>query len=100
MEMTVSLKMGIVAGRHLIIGTGETRLRQLENMILNYSINTTETGLFTIYDVSGRLVKQQEFMPDNHSLIINEGELNAGAYYYKVTVGDTKVKGDKLIIIK
>lgn len=39
-------------------------------------------------------------MSDNHSLIINAGELNAGAYYYKVTVGETKVKTDKLIILK
>lgn len=62
--------------------------------------NALTGRLFAIYDVSGRLVKQQAFMSDNHSLIINAGELNAGAYYYKVTVGETKVKTDKLIILK
>ncbi len=69
-------------------------------MILVYSINESETGLFTIYDVSGRLVKQQTFISENKTITINANALNAGAYYYEIKVGDYKVKSDKLVIIK
>ena len=70
------------------------------NMTLEYSIDGKESGLFTIYDVSGRLVKQQSLNPENNLAIITAEELSAGAYYYTVTIADRKVKSDKLIIIK
>ncbi len=70
------------------------------NMTLEYLIEGKESGLITIYDVSGRLVKQQTLNPENQIAIITAEELSAGAYYYIITIAESKVKSDKLIIIK
>ena len=70
------------------------------NMTLEYLIEGKESGLITIYDVSGRLVKQQTLNPENNLVIIIAQELSAGAYYYTITIADSKIKSDKLIIIK
>ena len=68
------------------------------NMTLEYNLNGT--GLFTIYDVSGRLIKQQLLTSENTTATINAAELDAGVYLYEIKVNDKKVKIDKLIIIK
>ena len=70
------------------------------SMTLEYKLTSTETATFIIYDVSGRLVKQQTLSSENKTAIINAFELDAGAYYYDIKVGESKVKSDKLIIIK
>ena len=70
------------------------------NMILEYSIEGNKTSLFSIYDMTGRLVKQQSLSSENKTTVINAVELSGGAYYFVIKVGDEKVKADKLIIVK
>ncbi len=70
------------------------------NMVLEYKIGENETGLITIYDITGRMVKQEKLNAENKTLLIHANELNAGTYYYEIKVGDKKVKLDKLVIIK
>ncbi len=70
------------------------------NMVLQYQLDGTETGLITIYDITGRMVKQEKLNAENKTLLIHANELNAGTYYYEIKVGDKKLKLDKLVIIK
>ncbi len=70
------------------------------NFTLEYDIEDTSVGVFYLYDLSGRLVKYQVLNSQNKIETINATELNAGAYYYLIKIGDNKVKTDKLIIVK
>ena len=70
------------------------------NMTLEYSIEGNKTGLFSIYDMTGRLVKQQTLVAENKTTLVNAVELSGGAYYYVIKVENEKVKSDKLIIVK
>jgi hypothetical protein len=70
------------------------------NMILEYEIDATSTTVLSIYDVSGRIVKQQTLNAQNKKETITANQLDAGAYYYEIKINDNKVKADKLIIIK
>ena len=58
------------------------------------------TGIISIYDVTGKLIKSSHFNSSNTSLSIDASTLDAGAYYYNVEVENRIEKTDKLIIIK
>lgn len=70
------------------------------NMTLDYKLSENETGVISIYDVTGKLLKSNSFNSNNNSLSIDASRLDAGAYYYDVKVGDRRAKADKLIIVK
>ncbi|MEI6489131.1 MAG: T9SS type A sorting domain-containing protein [Bacteroidota bacterium] len=70
------------------------------NMVLEYQIQTNDSGVLSIYDVSGRLVNQKTLNSANNKVNIDATSLNAGAYYYNILVNGNKVKADKLIILK
>jgi len=69
-------------------------------MILDYEINGKEAALFSILDITGRLVKQVTLNPENKIMTIDAAELNAGAYFYSIKVGTENGKTGKLIIVK
>lgn len=70
------------------------------SMMLEYNIVTKDPAVFEIYDVSGRLVKQQNLNLQNTYTIIDANELNNGLYYYIIKSGDKKEKAEKLVIVK
>ncbi len=70
------------------------------NMTLEYFLENSETAIFSIYSVDGRLITQQTLNAQNTSLVIDETVLDAGVYYYVIKEGDKNTKEDKLIIIK
>jgi len=70
------------------------------SMTLEYSIGNSDVGVFSIYDISGRLVKQVTLNYSENKTVIDATELNAGAYYYTIKVNDGKVKAGKLIIVR
>jgi hypothetical protein len=61
-----------------------------------------ETGkvILNIYDVTGKKIAEHLVNSKNKSLAINENNLDAGVYYYQITVNDKTIKADKLVIIK
>ena len=69
-------------------------------MTIEYKIEASENAVFSIYDMSGRLVKQQILNAQNSTAFIDAAMLNAGVYYYIIKEGNTNAKTEKLIIIK
>ena len=70
------------------------------NFILDYHIANADSGLLSIYDVTGKLILSYPFNSSGTSIKIENAQLNAGAYFYQVKVNDRKVKMGKLIIVK
>lgn len=69
-------------------------------MKLDYKIDESQTGILTIYDITGKLVSNHTFNNNNTTMLIDESNIDAGAYFYIIKVNDKKVKSDKLIIVK
>ncbi len=69
-------------------------------MTLEYNLISTESAMFTIFDITGREVKQQQLNAQNTSVIIDATQLNPGVYYYIVKQGNTTVKSERLVIVK
>ena len=69
-------------------------------MTLLYSLGDSKEADFSIYDISGRLIKKENLNVNNTKLVIDGTELNAGAYYYVINSEGKKLKTDKLIIVK
>ena len=69
-------------------------------MILEYMVKEGVSGVFSIYDVSGRMVKQQNLNSGTNKVEIDASNLNAGAYYYTVKVNGDRMKAEKLIIVR
>jgi len=59
-----------------------------------FFINTTENATVTLYDISGRLVKTQNYTVSG----INISDLKTGIYVAEITIGNAK--GFKKIIKK
>jgi len=70
------------------------------NMTLDYKLAENETGVISIYDITGKLILSYPFNSSGTSIKIENAQLNAGAYFYQVKVNDRKVKMGKLIIVK
>ena len=69
-------------------------------MTLEYKLVTDESATFEIYDVAGRLVKQQLLNAQNTIANIDATILNAGVYYYKIKTENKQEKAEKLVIVK
>jgi hypothetical protein len=59
-----------------------------------------ESAVLNIYDVTGKKIAKHFVNSKNKSLTINENSLDAGVYYYQITVNDKTIKSNKLVIIK
>ncbi len=70
------------------------------NMLLDYTLNEGEVGIIKIYDLTGKLICSYRLNANNSQLQINNADLNNGIYIYHITVNNTIVKSDKLVIIK
>jgi len=69
-------------------------------MILEYSIEETESAVFSIYDITGKIITEYPVNSKNKLLLVNESQLEAGVYFYQVKVNNKIIKKDKLVIIK
>ncbi len=69
-------------------------------MTLEYNLTETGITIFNIYDVSGRIVKEQILNAENKKETISAESLNAGLYYYTISVNGNRVVASKLVIIK
>ena len=70
------------------------------NFTFEYHIGENQTGVISIYDIAGKLIRSYNFNSTTSTATINASELQAGVYMYDVLISNTKVKTDKLIIIK
>ena len=70
------------------------------NMTLEYNIEETGMVVFSIYDITGKFIKQQPLNLQNKKETISAAELNAGVYYYTITINNNRKETNKLIIIK
>ena len=68
------------------------------NMVLEYKIGDNETGEIEIYDLAGKLISSHVFNSSSTTLLVNENNLDAGAYYYCIKVNGNKVKTDLSLI--
>ncbi|MES2131635.1 MAG: T9SS type A sorting domain-containing protein [Bacteroidota bacterium] len=70
------------------------------SMTLNYQLEENANAVFSLYDVTGRLVVEQLLTTGSNTQIINHESLQQGIYYYSVLMDKKIVKTDKLVIIK
>lgn len=71
------------------------------NMQLDYSLNATDKGDITIYDIAGKLIYKYELDASANQIIISHNKgFNNGIYFYRIEVNGKIVISDKLIIIK
>jgi len=69
-------------------------------MLLEYKLQDNQSGIINITDVTGKQIRSYAFNNSGTSTQIDARELEAGVYFYDVLINNTKVKTDKLIIIK
>jgi uncharacterized repeat protein (TIGR01451 family) len=65
-----------------------------DQAVLEVQGKTLKDGLLTLYDVQGRVVRQQP-MQDNKTLLLRNG-LNAGLYFFQVSEDGTIIATGKL----
>jgi hypothetical protein len=70
------------------------------SMTLQYGLTNADLGVFKIYDVTGKLIKDIQLETNSRSHSVNVQDLNPGVYIYEITVNERSIKKDKLTIIK
>jgi hypothetical protein len=70
-------------------------------MIFEYSLPLQSSGVFMLYDITGRIINKYKLLEGQNNLLkISETELKNGIYFYSVII-DGKIKGyNKIIIVK
>ena len=69
-------------------------------MILDYSLNTSDKGDITIYDIAGKLIYKYNLDASVNQIIMSNEGFNNGIYFYKISVNGKIIKTDKILIIK
>jgi len=69
-------------------------------MSLSYNLDENEEGTFGICDLTGRIVFSEKVIGGKNTLPINASQLEAGVYFYQAVVGNNKIAGDKIVVIK
>ena len=67
---------------------------------LDYHLGDNDSGILSIYDVAGKLIRNYSLNSSTTTAIVNVSQLEAGVYIYSVLINNAKVKTDRLIIIK
>lgn len=78
------------------------------NMMLDFSLDATDKGDITIYDIAGKLIYKYELNASATQIIISHPStalragsgFNNGIYFYRIKVNNKIVKNDKIVIIK
>jgi hypothetical protein len=69
-------------------------------MSLSYDLGENEEGTFDISDLTGRIVFSEKIIGGKNILPINTSQLEAGVYFYQAIMGNKKIAGDRIVIIK
>ncbi len=71
------------------------------NMIFEYSLSAQSTGMFVLYDITGRMINKYKLTEgQSNSLKISESGLDNGVYFYSVIIDNTVKAYSKLVIVK
>lgn len=70
------------------------------NLSFTYSINSKSSGYICLYDITGRMVLNENLLPDKNMITLSTSELNHGIYLYAFIVNNIKVSKGRLIVIK
>jgi hypothetical protein len=70
------------------------------NMTVSYDVPEGQTGLFTLYDITGRQLMNFVMFSGKNSFAINGSNLNKGIYFYKAIAGNKLIGTDKIVVIK
>jgi len=69
---------------------------------ITYDFSTIKdfcTANITLYDVMGKAVKTVELKNNQGNVTLTKGDLQAGTYFYSLTVDETRLKTEKLVIL-
>src|ERR1041385_3478987 len=55
-------------------------------MILDYTLDSKQSGNFDIYDVTGKLMKRFEIIANSTRMEISDSQLTNGIYFYRITI--------------
>jgi hypothetical protein len=69
-------------------------------MQMDYELRENENGELVIYDMTGRELSNYKLLQGKNTLQISEQSIPNGIYLYRITVNDTVINTDKLVIIK
>ena len=69
-------------------------------MQLNYSIPTNETGVFDIFDLSGKSLISYALRGGKNAMTLSTTDLENGIYFYHLISNGKIIAEDKLVIIK
>ena len=67
---------------------------------MSYQLQQGQSGIFTIYNMLGKEIAIYSLDPNEQTININETSLDNAIYLYTITVNNSVVKQDKLVIIK
>ena len=70
------------------------------NFSMKYSLNSDETGSIELYNYMGDKIRTYNLDPNSTMLQINEPDLSAGMYFYRVFVNGQVQNIGKIVIIK
>jgi subtilisin family serine protease len=73
-----------------------------QNCEITYDFSTIKdfcTANITLYDVMGKAVKTIELKNNQGNVTLTKGDLQGGTYFYSLTVDETRLKTEKLVIL-
>jgi len=65
-----------------------------------YQLNSSENANLQVFDVNGRLVKEQTLMKELEKQVVDLSYLNNGIYHFSVILGKQRLFNGKLVITK
>jgi hypothetical protein len=68
-----------------------------DNLFFEYNLETNSKGEISIFDLTGKKVKQESITSSENNTQINVSDLNAGIYLWTIEVDGVPIKSDKLI---
>jgi hypothetical protein len=70
------------------------------NMQVNYEIHGNTTGIFKVYDITGKKLLSYPLYGGNNTFAITGTTLDKGVYFYQATVESKQIGTGKIVIIK
>ena len=67
---------------------------------VSYNLNTNKDALFILYEIAGKEVMRKTIINAVGEMKLSTRKLNAGVYFYSVSMDNTIIMQDKLVITK
>ena len=69
-------------------------------MQANVVVEKGQSGYLSIYSIQGQKVADYVLKEGENNFEIDQRQINAGVYYYNITINDVVISSNKLVIVK